>query len=292
MKPLASRHTFEAIGTHWSVETDTPLSDQELADIHYTIDAFDMAYSRFRTDSIVSRIVEEAPGTFTFPSSIGELYDIYARLAVATDGAVNPLVGKSLEQLGYDRDYSLREQSGEPYIPPAFTDVLQCKDTIITASQPVLLDIGAIGKGYLVDHVARVVAAHHTEYTVDASGDVLVHRGSPETVGLEHPLNPDIIIGTVRLQNQSLCGSAINRRAWGDDLHHVIDARTGRPATTGVVATWAIADSTVIADALATALFFAEPKILQHTFGDFFYVTMYTDGSVSHNIDAVGELYT
>jgi len=27
-----------------------------------------------------------------------------------------------------------------------------------------------------------------------------------------------------------LCASAVNRRAWGDGLHHILDARTGRPS--------------------------------------------------------------
>lgn len=292
MKPLANHYTFDAIGTQWSIETDAPLTSQEITSIDLVIDAFDQAYSRFRADSLVSQIAREAPGTFTFPASIRELYDIYSRLAVTTGGAVNPLVGKSLEHLGYDSHYSLQKQSGEPYIPPQLTDALKLDGNNITATQPVLLDIGAIGKGYLVDQVASVVAEHHSEYVVDASGDVFVHRHTPETVGLENPLNPKSVIGTVQLQNQALCGSAINRRAWGEGLHHVIDARTGRPATTGIIASWAITDNTVMADALATALFFAEPATLQNTFGNFFYVTMYTDGSVSHNIDAVGELYT
>lgn len=291
MKPLANRHTFEAIGTQWSIETEIPLTPQELAEIHDTIDSFDATYSRFRADSLVSQVSREAPGTFSFPASIRQLFDTYVRLAAVTSGAVSPLVGKSLEQIGYDSTYTLREQSGEPYIPPLFADTVQLSETTLTVAKPVLLDIGAVGKGYLADQVAQVVAKHHDEYVVDASGDVAVHRTTLETIGLEHPLDPARIIGVVHLSSQSLCGSAANRRAWGNGLHHIVDARTGRPTTSNVVATWAIADSTIMADALATALFFSEPIDLQQVFGDFFYVIMYTNGSVSHNIDTVGELY-
>ncbi len=53
----------------------------------------------------------------------------------------------------------------------------------------------------------------------------------------------------------ALCASATNRRAWGDGLHHVLDARTGVPVRS-VVATWAVGADAMRADAIATALFF------------------------------------
>ena len=35
------------------------------------------------------------------------MFDLYDRLVAATDGAVDPLVGRQLELLGYDPTYSL-----------------------------------------------------------------------------------------------------------------------------------------------------------------------------------------
>ena len=44
-------------------------------------------------------------------------------------------------------------------------------------------------------------------------------------------------IGMIALVHDgALCSSATNRRAWGDGLHHVIDAMTGLP-TRDVIAT-------------------------------------------------------
>lgn len=290
MKPLA-KFTFDAIGTHWSIETERPLTPPEKRAITQIISEFDHTYSRFRSDSLVSRIARGNDSAYTFPSSIIELYDIYTRLEQSTDGAVNPLVGQSLERLGYDAEYSL-QPSGDPFIPPSFSSVATLHGTILELTQPALIDIGAIGKGYLVDQIAEIVRQTHQEFVVDASGDICVHRTRPEVIGLEDPFDSTRAIGVVRIANLSLCASATNRRAWGDNLHHVIDARTGLPCTTDTIATWAIASTTVMADALATALFFAEPQQLLHRFGDFYYVTMKQDGSVSHNITPIGELYS
>lgn len=48
-------------------------------------------------------------------------------------------------------------------------------------------------------------------------------------------------------------------------MHHIIDPKQLKPAA-DVIATWVIADTTMLADGLATALFFAAPDELQQQF--------------------------
>lgn len=98
MKQLV-RHTFDAIGTAWSIETATPLSRQDVTRIDCMVEEFEQTYSRFIASSLVSRIrAATGGGDYTFPSSIEVLYDMYARLERVSNGAINPLVGESLEQ--------------------------------------------------------------------------------------------------------------------------------------------------------------------------------------------------
>ena len=104
-----SRFAFDAIGTQWEIETDGPLGRRLQQHILDRIEQFDATYSRFRPDSLVSRVAA-APdgGRFDFPDDSVALFDLYDRLHTATGGAVDPLVGRDLELLGYDRTYSLR----------------------------------------------------------------------------------------------------------------------------------------------------------------------------------------
>lgn len=288
MKPLVN-YRFSCIGTDWSIETETPLTSNEHTTVATRIDEFERTYSRFRDDSLVST-VSKSKGEYEFPSSIKELYRLFLELEECTDGAVNPLVGRSLEKLGYDADYSLHPTG--VYTPPLLSTSTRLVDTTLHTTEPLLIDIGAIGKGYLVDQIAAVIAQSHTNYVIDASGDVAIHRQFPETIGLEDPRDSTRIIGVVRLHDMSICASATNRRAWGNGLHHIIDARTGKPTTSPIIATWAITPTAVLADALATALFFSPPDDLHTRFGHFYYVTMKQDGTVTHNIEPIGELYT
>jgi thiamine biosynthesis lipoprotein len=95
-----SRFSFEAIGTHWEIETPEPLGHRLERRILERIQQFDATYSRFRSDSLVSRVAN-APrgGCFDFPEDSIALFELYDRLHAVTGGAVDSLVGRDLELL-------------------------------------------------------------------------------------------------------------------------------------------------------------------------------------------------
>ncbi|MFP5366829.1 MAG: FAD:protein FMN transferase, partial [Actinomycetes bacterium] len=160
----------------------------------------------------------------------------------------------------------------------------------IRSRRPVTLDVGAAGKGQLVDLVCAALGhAGYPTHTVDAGGDMR-HRGpSAVQVALEHPYEPETAIGVVTLENRALCASAANRRRWADGLHHVLDARTGRCIDT-VVATWVLAESALHADGLATALFLVPPEVLLAEF-EFDYVLVHSHGGAQFSASLAGALF-
>ncbi|MDQ0690440.1 FAD:protein FMN transferase [Arthrobacter sp. W4I7] len=280
---------FEGIGTQWEISTPVPLSGPVRTRLLERVERFDAEWSRFRSDSRVSALARR-PGRYEFPDEAQQLGALYRTLYGMTDGAMTPLIGASLERLGYDPGYSLKP-SGSPLAAPAWDEVLDWSGTTITTTAPVVLDIGAAGKGLLVDLLAEELGAGGLEaFVIDASGDLLARGPLPTEVALEHPYNPTQAIGIVPLDGQSLCASASNRRAWGDGLHHVLDGTTGQPVGTAV-ATWALADTAMLADALATALFFVPGDQLQEEF-DFSWLTVFSDGSAAHSAAFEGTLFT
>ncbi len=292
---MTSRLTFDAIGTSWEIDTPAPLAASTRAHILDLVERFDSIYSRFRHDSIVTRIANAADGgTFSFPAQAVPMFELYDRLHDATDGAVDPLVGRDLELLGYGSDYALVPDdegiAATAAQRPVWRRDVQRQTNTITTRKPLVIDVGAVGKGRLVDLISGLLVADgFTDFVVDGSGDML-HRGDTALhVGLEHPRYPDMVIGVANLTNGSLCASASNRRRWGDGLHHVLDGRIGRP-TTDVIATWAIAADTATADGLATALFFGPSSRLMTAF-DFSYLRMFADGRVEVSDNFDGEVF-
>jgi thiamine biosynthesis lipoprotein len=288
-RPEPAAWQFEAIGTAWQIDTPESLAPDAAAAVTDRIEDFDAVWSRFRSDSVVSKIAVGG-GAWVFDADSRALLDLYVELYEATDGAVTPLVGRTLSDLGYDAAYSLRP-AADPAAVPAWESFEWTYPTLV-AHEPLLLDVGAAGKGRLVDLVAEVLIDHGIpRFTIDASGD-LVHRwDEPLRVGLEHPRDPSRAVGVAELPpGHALCASATNRRAWGDGLHHVLDGRTGRP-TRDVVATWVVADSCLVADGLATAHFLADPAVLMSRF-DHEFVRMHADGRVEWSPDFPGEVFS
>lgn len=280
---------FDAIGTRWTIDTTDPLDPALVARIRALVETFDATWSRFREDSLVSEVGRRA-GRYRFPADAEPLFGLYRQLYEATDGRVTPLVGGVLDHLGYDPLYRLRRNPGV-VTAPRWDDVLTVSGAIVTTLEPVGLDLGAAGKGYLVDRVAELLTeAGITDFVIDASGDLL-HRGDGAgRVGLEDPADATQVIGVANLVNGALCASAGNRRRWGDRLHHIVDPTAGEPVD-GVVASWVTHRSCAVADGLATALFVAEPDQLARHFA-FSYVRLLADGRAQLSTDFDGELFT
>jgi len=262
---------FDAIGTRWWIRAGG-LSEELAARVRERIEEFDGAWSRFRADSLVSRWAadwdDRVPGerTLALPAEAAPLGRLYRELHELTEGSVTPFLGDSLVRLGYDASYSLVPHG--PAIPaPAWGTEARWEGSTITASAPVLLDIGAAGKGLLVDLVCGILSeAGLPEFLVDAGGDLRHHGPGAERIALESPFDSSRAIGVVALRSSALAASGTSRRAWGDGLHHVLDGLTGEPVRR-VVASWVLAPEAMLADGLATALFFVPGAELETRYG-------------------------
>ncbi|MBO9578070.1 MAG: FAD:protein FMN transferase [Microbacteriaceae bacterium] len=268
---------FEAIGAPWEIETENALPQAVRDAVSDRIAAYDLAWSRFRADSVVTAIGRgEASAEDLPPEEREPLFALYDVLGPATGGRLSLGAGAALARLGYG--------------PPSAA-----------------IDVGAAGKGHLVDLVGDVLDAHGVDaWIVDASGD-LRHRGRrdagdgdrdavgafsrPIRVALEHPGDPSRAVGVVELGDAALCASAVNRRRWialdGTPVHHVVDALTGLP-TSDIVATWALARTALVADGAATALFFTAglPAALGVE-----WVRITSDGRIQRSEQWPGEVY-
>ncbi|MFE4834196.1 FAD:protein FMN transferase [Arthrobacter sp. NPDC056691] len=280
---------FDGIGTGWEISTPDPLPPGLRSSLLDEVERYDATWSRFREDSLVT-LMSRAPGQYQLPPEAAGLAALYRQLYTLSGGAMTPLIGESLERLGYDPHYSLQPH-GEAAPPPAWDAVLEWQGTSLRTTAPVMLDIGAAGKGQLVDLLAGQLRSHRVkDFFIDASGDLLNGGPEPVQVALEHPYDTTKAIGTVPLGSGALCASASNRRAWGDGLHHVLDGTTGAPVRT-VVATWARAETAMEADALATALFLVPAEDLDRNFR-FSWLKVFSNGSAEYSAEFEGALFT
>jgi len=280
--------TFEAMGTVLSVRVLNQVSPilqekirQEILD--FTV-FYDESFSRFKKESLVTKISEKE-GKHIVPKILVEMLRMYEDFNLVTEGAMNPLIGNTISDLGYDSDYTLRKKESVRSTPKLFETLQILSDTEIQTKEPVLIDIGALGKGFWVDQVGNILEKNKiSHYIVNGSGDILYKTDQTESlsVALEDPVNGRDYIGNTKILNEALCGSGVNKRNWSvkdtDNLHHVIDANINLP-TENVLAVWVKAKTCTLADGLATALFFTSPDKLLEKYS-FEYYIIYSDKEV------------
>ncbi len=286
---------FEAIGTAWKIELDAPADNagaiaKEVADL---IRDFDHNYSRFLPDSWIINAGNN-PGSHKAPADFEPIFSFYKQMYLATNGLVTPLIGDAMERAGYDANYSLRPKELKEI--PGLNKVLQFKDNTLHVKYKCTIDLGAAGKGYLVDLVGNLLAKQGIDnYLINAGGDILQHSpaSSDSTpVGLENPDDPSEAIGVSYISNRAICGSAGNRRAW-EGYNHVINPSTLESVTI-VKASWVVADTAMVADGLATCLFFVEPSQLANLskLYNFEYIRVMEDNNMQISPNFPGKLFS
>lgn len=130
------------------------------------------------------------------------------------------------------------------------------------------MSLGGIAKGYAIDHASRVLAAAGLrDFLAQAGGDLYVRGkkpdGSPWIVGVRDPRGPEgSYFASVAVEDHAFSTAGDYERAYvagGKRYHHIIDPRTGWPATASrSVTIWA--KDALTADAIDDAVFILGPE--------------------------------
>ncbi len=259
-------YAFDALGTKFSITIWDDRPPEILTPLAHELEArtrvFDAQYSRFKADSLVTKISTQV-GLIAVPEELMTMLRLYADLYAATNGKINPAIGFTLADTGYDATYSLTPQAHIRPVP-AFTEALTIVDDHhIELHEHILLDLGALGKGFLIDQLYSILKDEGIQrFLIDGSGDIRYYSVTNEPIacGLEHPTDPTMVIGTLIIKGGALCASAINRRQWRDRNHYIDPHDASSPQST--LATWVYTDTAALADGLSSALFFMAPEAL------------------------------
>lgn len=125
------------------------------------------------------------------------------------------------------------------------------------------LDLSAIAKGYAVDQVGLLLESYGIiNYMIEIGGELRLKGanidGQSWKIAVEKPtVNQRMIQKVLSLTNTSLATSGDYRNFFeldGVRFSHTIDPRTGKPITHKLASVTILSDTTINADALATAM--------------------------------------
>ncbi len=188
----------------------------------------------------------------------------------ATGGAFDITVGaiKSAWQFEANHPHVPEASEIESLLPKVnFRNILLGKDNVLLAERGMRIDMGGVAKGFVIDRGVGVLReAGIRAGLVDAGGDLRIFGQHPYRdrwkIGIRHPRSHEgELMGVLETEASSIATSGDYERYFiqdGKRYHHILNPKTGYPAD-GCISVTIVAESAVLADAYATAVFVLGP---------------------------------
>jgi len=269
------------MGTSYAVELAAPIDDAVrtgLAElIEVELAAINRAMSTYDPRSELSEFNRRQDLRWA-PASRGllEVLDSASRISTSTQGAFDVTVGPLVDLWGFGPQYRTRRVPNDAVIERVRESVgYQHVQTDPSAGairkrhSRTQVDLSAIAKGYGVDRVAMILDRQGVDdYLVEIGGEFRARgttaAGRPWRVAIERPVEGRRLLGEiVVLENRAIATSGTTQNFFDQDgrhYSHIIDPKTARPVEHPPIAVSVVADTTMEADAWATALLVLGPE--------------------------------
>ncbi len=229
------------------------------------LNRIDYIFSNYRDDSVLAGVNKNAStSAVTVPAEFIALTEQSIKYSELTGGAFDITVGIL---------YELWKKSSKANQVPQKSQIesaLKCtgykkirldkkENTIFFDSKCLELDYGAIGKGYAVDEVVKIVRSHGIKKgLINFGGNIYaLDKQAGEKgweVGINDPFNKSSVVDFIKIENLGVATSGDYEKYFlikGKRYSHIIDPDTGYPVEK-LSSVTVLADSAAKADALST----------------------------------------
>ncbi len=266
------RLSFPALGTTCEVQYAAPGGDGQAAGFEQAaigwVNAFEAKYSRFRPDSLVSRINSAAGRDWVeVDAEMEALLKLCDTLHFMTQGVLDPTALPLIRLWNYRAEHPRIPRPDEIAAARALVGwkkVQQAPGRVFLPERGMALDFGGFGKEYAVDLVAQIAVDHGIGSVLVDFGHDLRALGAPPGrpawhIGLENPAKPGSAAGSIGVTGRGVASSGDYLRCFvgadGKRYGHIIDPRTGAPVANGCTQATVVAATCLQAGVLATTAF-------------------------------------
>lgn len=196
-------------------------------------------FSRYRSDSAVHTINENAGCETVVDDECANLLDFAATLTRLSEGAFDITSGVLRKAWTFDGGEHVPSQAQiDALLESVGWHKVEWQRPLLKLRRGMQIDLGGIGKEYAVDAAAMLVEKTAPELSclINFGGDVAVRNarqdGKPWRVGIESCANMGAAERVVQLSRGALATSGDSRRfvfRGGHRYSHILDARTGWP---------------------------------------------------------------
>jgi FAD:protein FMN transferase len=223
-------------------------------------EAAEAAMSRFRDASELTVLNRSAgSGVIVRPSARLRRALVAAdRATRITNGRFDPRVIGDLDRLGY-RGAAIGDEVTAARRAAAVVERVG-RDGVTLARA---VDLGGIGKGLTLRWAAaRLAAGGAGEFLLEAGGDLVARGACPDgghwQLGIEDPDDRPDPLAVIAVTDMAVTTSSTRVHRWtvdGREVHHLLDPRTGEPATGGLVSVTVAAPDPAWAEVWSKVLF-------------------------------------
>ena len=262
---------FPALGTNCEVQYAAPGGDAQAAGFERAavswVKAFEAKYSRFRPESLISRINAAAGRDWTpIDAEMEGMLKLCDTLHFMTQGVLDPTALPLIRLWNYKAE--------KPRIPAeseiagaralvGWKKVHRAPGKVFLPEPGMALDFGGFGKEYAVDIVAQIAKDPGiTSARVDFGHDLRASDAPPGRpawhIGLEDPAKPGAASGSLGIVGKGVASSGDYLRCFvyeGKRYGHIIDPRSGWPVANGCTQATVIASTCLQAGVLSTTAF-------------------------------------
>jgi FAD:protein FMN transferase len=219
-------------------------------------------YSRYRDDSVVQRINENAGREIEVDDECANLLDFATTLTRLSEGAFDITSGVLRKAWTFDGgDHVPTQTQIDALLESVGWHRVEWRRPVLKLRTGMQIDLGGIGKEYAVDSAAGLIEKIAPELSclINFGGDVAVRStrqdGKPWRVGIESYARAGAAERVVQLSRGALATSGDSRRFVfhrGQRYSHILDARTGWPVRNAPHSITVAADTCTQAGTLTT----------------------------------------
>jgi thiamine biosynthesis lipoprotein len=255
--------SFHAMGCRMSAALDAEMDPYgTLMSVPEWFEKWEQALSRFRPESDLQRLNLAHGKPIAVGDTLLEALEAARQSAEETDGMIHPLLLNAMEAAGYDRSFEdIPSETDGPADRPALADwrAIQLDRRAGVAQLPAngRVDLGGTAKGWAADRAIERLQLIGPAL-VDAGGDIAVSGmrtdGTPWPISVENPFDAEHDFCLLAMCGGGLATSGRDYRVWmrgGEQQHHILDPRSGRPARTDVLTATVAAPTARQAEAAA-----------------------------------------
>jgi thiamine biosynthesis lipoprotein len=264
--------SFRALGTNCEVQYAAPGGDAQAQAFEQRavgwVQAFEAKYSRFRPDSLLSRINAAAGRDWVeVDAEMEDLFKLCDTLVFMTQGVLDPTALPVIRLWDWKVEHPVLpdpKQIAAALRLVGWAKVQRKPGRVLLPEPGMALDFGGFGKEYAVDRVAQIALdCGLTDALVDFGHDLRALGAAPGRpawhIGLEDPERPGTSWASTAVGGgRGVASSGDYIRCFvlgGRRYGHIVDPRTGWPVGNGCTQATVIAGTCLQAGVLSTTAF-------------------------------------